>query len=115
MNGNLFRDTVRLKIHSGDNSDYTADFDEYILSSVRVVERIGTSAEMVEKNAVDVYFFPSFSSCANADGTKAPLPHAGYGDIAVITLDGETKEMRVSYVARHDSIGEASHVRIRLE
>ncbi len=116
MNRSLFRDTVTLKIHLSDNTDYTAEYAEYVLSSVRAVERIGTTPEMIEKNAVDVYFFPSFSECRNEDGNLCPLPDCGYGDCAVFFCDGKEKTMRVSYTEKHDGLTEnTTHVRIRLE
>ena len=114
MNMELLRDSVTLKIHRGDNTDYTAEFDTYYLTSVRAVERFGTTPEMTEKNAVDVYFFPSVSKCTDGDGQTVPLPHASYGDEAVISLNGEEKTFRVAYAEYRNGIGSSSHVKLRL-
>lgn len=115
MNKNLLRDSVTLKIFQGDNSDYSANYAEYMLTTVRAVPHFETTPEMVEKNTVYVYFFPSVSVCTDESGAKVPIPHMKYGDEAVLSLDEEEKKLRVCGVEYRNGIGEASHVRIRLE
>ena len=115
MNKNLLKDSAKLKILTGDNADYTAEYREYSLSSVRVIERLGTTAEMTEKNTVYLYFFPSESVCKDENGNNTSLPTVKYGDIAVITVGEQEKTVRVAAVEKHLGIGCATHVRLRLE
>ena len=122
---NLLKDTVVLKIHSGDGADYSAQYDEYTLTNVRVVEKRGSSPDMTSSGAVYVYFFRYGSQCVDKSGCDVALPAPEYGDMCVIH-PGESgeEEMRVALVEyrngpsgngtaeREDAI---SHVKISLK
>ena len=118
MNENLLCDSAVLKIHRSDGDDYSAEYDEYSLSNVRLVQKYGSTAEMVEKNTVFLYFFDTVSKCTDENGTETALPHSGYGDYCSVTVAGEEKSLRVMFSEHHScltgSANNISHTKIKL-
>ena len=114
MNKALLTDSAVLKIHVSDAADYSAEYDDYSLSLVRTVKRIGSTADMKGKNYVELYFFPSDSICTDKNGDAVSLPRVSYGDIAVLSVDGEEMTLRVAGADHHNGIGSAEHIKIRL-
>ena len=119
MNKNLIADTAVLKIHTADNDDYSAEYDEYTLSNVRVVEREASEPDMTSKSKAYVYFFFAESRCTDENGSSVILPRPSYGDMCVIRAGQEDEcEMRVSSAEYHHGTNAAaglSHVKITLE
>ena len=113
-------DCVKLRIFANDASDYSAEYDEYSLSDVRVVEKCGSDPDMTPAGSVSVYFFDGQSSCTDSEGAPAALPRLKHGDLCVLrpgTLD--EREMRVYLAEYHSGISSGSaclsHVKIVLK
>ena len=120
INRKLLDGRALLKVFSGDANDYSAEYDEYALSGVRIVERSGSSPDMESTGAACLYFFAEASVCTDKCGTQAALPRVKYGDRCVIH-PGESgeKELRVESAEYRDGLSDGerslSHVKLTLK
>lgn len=115
----ILQNSAVLKIRVSDAADYSAEFDEYSLTNVRIVEKQATEPDMKSADRAELYFFPAHSKCVDKDGNTVPLPRADYSDMCVIHPgEDNAEELRVASVEYRDgaSVGgnDISHVKITL-